>query len=210
VKRVYEAIYARVLVPWSAACANVSPIDGNAVSTCARLLAGFAAWQTVATARLSTGVMPAHLHSTHRIVVDAPIDRCFMYSTPAGEELWVDGWRPRYLHPQDGSTQAGMVFTTGDGDELTIWTLVDFDRERHRSRYVRCTPATHTGLVEIVCRAVDASRTEVSVSYMLTALNVHGRETIAAYEGGRFIAMIEGWSRDIAARRDLLLAATIR
>ncbi len=133
-----------------------------------------------------------------------------MYFTPAGEELWVDDWRPRYLHPDDGRTEAGMVFTTGEGDEHTIWTLVDFDRDRHRSRYVRCTPATRTGLVEVVCRAVDASRTEVSVSYTLTALSEHGREALAAYEGERFAAMIDGWARQIAARRELLLAADIR
>jgi hypothetical protein len=154
--------------------------------------------------------MPAHLQSTHRIFVDAPVERCFMYFTPAGEGFWVDDWRPRYLHPDDGRTEAGMVFTTGEGDEHTIWTLVDFDRDGHRSRYVLCTPATRTGLVEVVCRAVDASRTEVSVSYTLTALNEHGRETLAAYEGERFAAMIDGWSRQIAARRELLLAADIR
>jgi hypothetical protein len=154
--------------------------------------------------------MASHLHCTHRIVVDAPIERCFMYFTPAGEELWVDGWRPRYLHPADGRTEAGMVFTTGEGDEHTIWTLVDFDRDGQRSRYVRCTPATRTGLVEVVCRAVDASRTEVSVSYTLTALSEHGREALAAYEGERFAAMIDGWARQIAARRELLLAADIR
>jgi hypothetical protein len=154
--------------------------------------------------------MPAHVQATHRIVVDAPVDRCFMFFTPAGEELWVDGWRPTYLHPQGGRTEAGMVFTTGDGDEYTVWTLVDFDRAQHRSRYLRCTPASRSGLVEVACRAVDASRTEVSVSYTLTALNARGREALAAYEGERFATMIEGWSRQIAARRELLLAASIR
>ncbi len=154
--------------------------------------------------------MPSHLHHSHRIVVDAPIERCFMYFTPAGEELWVDGWRPRYLHPHDRCTTAGMVFTTGEGDEHTIWMLVDFDPVRARSRYVRCTPASRIALVEIVCRSVDASRTEVDVSYTLTALGEHGHEALAAYEGARYTAMIDGWAREIAARRELLLAAEIR
>ena len=36
--------------------------------------------------------MPCHLHASHRIVVDGPLDQAFMWFTPAGEELWVDGW----------------------------------------------------------------------------------------------------------------------
>lgn len=154
--------------------------------------------------------MPAHLHVNHRIVVDAPVDRACRYFTPAGEELWVDGWRPTYVNPGDGRTQAGMVFITGQGDELTIWTLVDFDPVAHHLRYVRCTPASRTSVVEVRCTALDASRTEVQVSYSLTALNGAGEQAIAAFEGDRFAAMIDGWARQIAARRDLLHGACIR
>jgi len=154
--------------------------------------------------------MPAHLHSRHRLVVDAPVARAFMYFTPAGEELWVDGWRPRYVHPADGATTPGMVFVTGAGDETTFWTLVDFDRDRHRSRYLRCTPASRIAEVEIACSALDADRTEVEVGYTLTALNQRGEEALGDFEGERFAAMIDGWAHEIAARRDSLLAARLR
>jgi hypothetical protein len=154
--------------------------------------------------------MPRHVRSTHRIVIEAPVDRCFMFFTPAGEELWVEGWRPEYLHPADGRTEAGMVFTTGHGAEATIWLLADFDRQAHRSRYVRCTPGSRTGTVEVCCRALDEGRTEVEVGYALTALGPEGEQALEAYEGEAFGTMIEGWSREIAARRAELLAATIR
>ncbi len=154
--------------------------------------------------------MPRHLHASHRIVVDGPLDQAFMWFTPAGEALWVDGWRPNYLHPGDGRTEAGMVFTTGQGDELTIWTLADFDRAAHRSRYLRCTPASRTGFVEVRCAALDEARTEVWVSYTLTALNAAGERVLEGFEGERFAAMIDGWAQAIAARRELLLAAAIR
>ena len=48
-----------------------------------------------------------HRHCRHRITVDLPVDAAFMLFTPAGEELWVDGWAPRYVHPSDGRTEAG-------------------------------------------------------------------------------------------------------
>lgn len=154
--------------------------------------------------------MSHRVHASHRIVVDAPIDQAFMLFTPAGEELWVDSWKPTYVHPSDGVTESGMVFTTGQGDEFTIWTLVDFDREAHRSRYARCTPASRVSLVEVRCVAIDAARTEVSVSYILTALNALGEQALEDFKGERFAAMIDGWASKIAERRASLLAASIR
>jgi hypothetical protein len=145
-----------------------------------------------------------------RIVVEAPIDQAFMFFTPAGEELWVDGWRPTYIYPGDGGTESNMVFTTGEGDELTIWTLADFDRTAHRSRYVRCTPASRISLVEVRCFALDEARTEVWVSYTLTALNALGERALESFKGERFAAMIDDWARKISARRELLLAASLR
>ncbi|SAK77751.1 SRPBCC family protein [Caballeronia ptereochthonis] len=141
--------------------------------------------------------MPRRLHASHRIVVDAPVDQTFLFFTPAGEELWVDGWKPTYVHPSDGRTESGMVFIIGQGDELTIWTLVDFDREAHRSRYVRATPASRIGLVEVRCAALDKERTEVWVSYTLTG----GERVLEDFEGERFAAMIDDWASKIAEWR---------
>lgn len=153
--------------------------------------------------------MSRHLQCSHRIMVDLPVDQALMLFTPAGEALWVDGWAPRYIHPAEGRTEAGMVFSTGAGDETTHWLLADFDRAAHRSRYVRCTPASRMTVVEVQCRAIDPARTEAGVSYTLTALNDAGEAAIAAFEHG-FVAMIDGWAARIAAKRDTLLAATIR
>jgi hypothetical protein len=145
----------------------------------------------------------------HAITVELPPDRAFMLFTPAGEEHWVDGWAPCYLHPDDGRTEPGMVFRTGSGDETTHWLLADFDRSARRSRYVRCTPASRMTVVEVQCRALDAARTEVQVGYTLTALNEAGAHAIVDFERG-FVRMIEGWGRSIAARRDALLQAAVR
>ena len=151
----------------------------------------------------------SQLRCHHRITVEAPVARAFMYFTPAGESHWVEGWQPRYLHPSDGRTEAGMVFTTGDGAEHTVWTLADFDRTAHRSRYLRCTPGSRLVVVEIACRALDARTTEVEVGYTLTALNPAAEPALAAFGAG-FTAMIDGWATRIAARRSQLLAADLR
>ena len=61
--------------------------------------------------------MPQHTSATHRIRIAAPIAQCHRFFTPAGEELWVDGWSPTYAYPPTGTTESGMVFTTGSGEE---------------------------------------------------------------------------------------------
>lgn len=144
--------------------------------------------------------------ATHTIEIDAPAERCLGFFTPAGEEHWVDGWRPCYLVPDDGRTEPGMVFTTGDGDEHTIWSLVDFDRRSGYARYARVTPASRTGFVEVRCRPLGDTRTAVEVTYTMTALGEAGRRMLAPYRGEAFVAMIESWRREIQARLPRLLA----
>lgn len=148
------------------------------------------------------------LRCSHRITIEAPVARAFMYFTPAGESHWVEGWEPVYLYPADGRTEPGMVFTTGAGAEHTVWTLADFDRVAHRSRYLRCTPGSRLVVVEIACRALDAQTTEVEVAYTLTALTPAAEPVLAAFGIG-FTAMIDGWAARIAARRVQLLAANL-
>lgn len=44
--------------------------------------------------------MQQHVHASHRIHLGLPPDDCLRLFTPADEERWVDGWRPRYVPPQ--------------------------------------------------------------------------------------------------------------
>jgi|EndMetStandDraft_7_1072992.scaffolds.fasta_scaffold101113_2 hypothetical protein len=154
--------------------------------------------------------MSHHRVLEHTIRIAAPVQACQRFFTPAGEELWVDGWRPSYLHPTDGRTEPGMVFTTGSGDDFTVWSLVDFDTVGHHARYTRVTPASRSGFVEVRCVALDARSTAVTVTYTLTALTPSGEKLLAALDEAAFTAMIEGWRTSIEARLPQLLLASIR
>ena len=145
--------------------------------------------------------------ATHTIQIAAPVDRCLHFFTPIGEELWVDGWKPHYIVPANGRTEPGMVFTTGSGDEFTLWTLVDFDERAHRARYVRVTPASRSAIVDVRCTgSANGASTAVQVTYTVTALAPHHVPTLAPYEDAAFVAMIEGWRSAIEAKLPQLLA----
>lgn len=123
-----------------------------------------------------------------------------MLFTPAGEERWVPGWEPVYLHPEGKATQPGMIFTTGAGEGQAIWYLADFDTTRHYSRYVRTTPGLRTGTVEILCTPDGDEATLVQVTYELVALSLAGADELRDFEGPAFVAMIEGWRTVIEER----------
>lgn len=134
-----------------------------------------------------------HIERQHSIVIAAPVARVFPLFTPLGEKLWISGWDPEFLHPASGETHDGMVFRTGAGSETTLWACVNFEPAAYRVRYVRVTPASRFGFVEVVCREVSSEQTEATVGYAFTALNESGETYLAGLTEEAFPAMIDGW-----------------
>lgn len=147
--------------------------------------------------------------SVHTIRINAPADRALMFFTPEGESHWVPGWAPRYLNSADGRTCEGLTFTTGEGDEFSIWLVARFDRAARRAQYVRTTPASRTGTVDIACTPVGDAACDVTVAYALTALTPAGLASLDAYRGAAFTEMIEGWAVLVHERLPDLLRAGI-
>ncbi len=153
--------------------------------------------------------MPESIRASHAIRIDLPVDQTQRLFTPAGETLWVEGWEPRYLAPETGETSQGMVFLTGDGDENTVWTLQAFTQNPHRARYLRVTPATRWGYVDVDCEAEGDDATRVTVSYTLTALNAEGSRALESFSPEPFARMIEGWKTAIDNLLPMLGRSTI-
>lgn len=133
----------------------------------------------------------------HRITLPLSAEEALELFTPEGERLWIADWRPCYQYPANGETLEGMVFLTGEGTELTYWTMTDFDIVRHRVRYTRVTPSSRSTIVEVVCIAGGDHECNVDVSYALTGLSEEGNAAIAAFVGDSYSAMIEEWREKI-------------
>lgn len=149
------------------------------------------------------------VHSSHTIRVAAQADAALMFFTPEGETHWVPDWTPRYLNSADCHTREGLVFTTGEADEFTIWLVSRFNPAERVTQYVRTTPALRTGTVEVACAPVGDSACDVTVTYALTALTPAGLTSLGAYRGAAFMDMIEGWATLIHHRLPELLGAKI-
>jgi hypothetical protein len=69
----------------------------------------------------------------------------------------------------------------------------------HRIRYVRVTPDSRFGFVEVACRPTADGGTEASIAYTFTALSTAGRSYLSELTEDAFAQMIEGWKLRIEA-----------
>ncbi len=129
----------------------------------------------------------------------APVDAVYPYFTPAGERAWAPGWEPEFLHPAGEDLCAGMVFRTAAGGEATLWLVADHDPHAHRVRYVRVTPDSRIGFVELACATAAAGTTRVTVRYTFTALSEAGNRYLEAFDDAAFRAMMQEWRTRIGA-----------
>jgi hypothetical protein len=136
---------------------------------------------------------PRHEQVSHAFSLPLQAEAALKLFTPEGERLWIKEWDPQYFHPETGETKEGMVFTTGDGDTLTYWTMVDFDLKRQQVRYVRLTPGSRSTIVHVSCTPSGAGECDVNVTYTLTGLSCAGNDFIEGFVGEAYTKMIESW-----------------
>ena len=135
-------------------------------------------------------------HSGSFELDDCPDKALYLFTAP-GEVIWVPGWEPNIMSG-DGF-EAGTVFTTGHGDEETIWVVVDFDTENFRARYARITPGSRAGTVEVNLHRNAAGGSTVTVAYELTALSESGRENLAGMDSDAYANMLIEWKSLVEA-----------
>ena len=139
-------------------------------------------------------MMPISVHCAEEFTVALPRDATMALFTAEGEREWAaDGWNPRFLSGErrDGS---GAVFTTEHSGHTT-WVMVD-----HRPecvRYARVTDGLTAGTIAVEVVGADADRTQVRVTYDLTALSAEGDRWLEHFDAG-YAAEIASWASDIA------------
>jgi hypothetical protein len=135
---------------------------------------------------------------TASFLLAQPASAAIEWFTALGEREWAPGWMPELL---SGDETRGSVFaTTSPEGACTHWIVVAFDRRTGTASYARFAHGSHMGLIDVRCRPYDASRTEVFVTYTLSALSGEGERFIEELlEPGRYRAFIDEWRTAIEA-----------
>lgn len=124
--------------------------------------------------------------------VALPPGQAFVLFTARGEQRWVVGWEPRFPGPVADDTEPGVVWETGD----TIWVVLHRDPGR-RISYARVTPGDRAGTVTVSLAEAPDGGSDVTVTYVLTALTDAADAALAEFAAG-YDEFLASWSAAIA------------
>lgn len=136
---------------------------------------------------------------SHEVAIPLPVSEAFPLFTPKGEEAWVPGWSPTYLWPASGETCEEMLFMTGEGLDLTLWTCLQWQPDVWHVRYQRTTPGSRVAFVDVRCRPTTPETTAVRVSYAYVPLSEAGRSFVSSQTPESHAAMVAKWKELIVA-----------
>jgi hypothetical protein len=131
--------------------------------------------------------------------VGGAVDSIFRLFSPLGEKSWVPGWDPELLHPKGVTWGQGLLFRTKEEKGDAIWIVSQLDRSGYRVEYHRVEPNRYVARVEVCCRALSATETEVRTAYEFIGLSREGNEEIATMTEDDYKLKMERWRSWITA-----------
>lgn len=134
-------------------------------------------------------------HTTAIQLNDTP-DKILPLFTAYGETLWIIGWNPNYVYPEDGETQTGAIWTTQHNidEPETIWVTVTYDITTHSASYINVTAHQRVTRIDIQCHATENNQTSAQIIYTVTALGEEGVEFIKKFTQEHYEHWIQhGW-----------------
>lgn len=112
--------------------------------------------------------------------------------TAPGEKIWIPSWNPTILSG-DG-IETGTIFTTVHAGHKTYWNVVDYDEQSKHALYVRVTPESDSGTVDVTVKSNGKGGSIVHVSYQLTALTAVGSKNLQHnYSEFKYSQMMTKW-----------------
>jgi hypothetical protein len=127
----------------------------------------------------------------------------FPLFSPEGERDWVTGWDPRPVFPEKIAFERNTVFREGKGDNDAIWMIVDADWKTHRAEYVRVASASHAARIVVKVEAQGTERSNVKVSYTVTAFGANAESLLDAFSEEAYAAKMREWQKRFEALLEL-------
>lgn len=128
--------------------------------------------------------------------LELPPAKALLLFTAPGEKLWIEEWDPIILHG-DGF-ESGTIFVTTNHGPNTYWTVSEFDTQARHAKYIRVTPESDTGTVDVNVTSNRTGGSTINITYQLTGLTPAGNEKLnASYSESDYAAMMQEWKRMI-------------
>ena len=133
--------------------------------------------------------------------LEASADRALQFFTPEGERAWVKDWRPKPIYPSHTSVafQRNAVFEVDQGEERSLWTIVEADLQKHIAEYVYIVEGERLSRVRVEIEPVDMTHCRVRVLYVHTATSEKGSQFVARVTEAAFAQKMRDWQRMVSA-----------
>ncbi len=141
-----------------------------------------------------------HVLRTATITLNDSPDKILPLFTAYGETLWITGWNPMYVYPDDGEAKTGSVWKTqhSKNDPETVWVTINYDPEINSATYVNVTPNQQVTRIDIQCDALDDTKTSAQITYSITALGEKGTDNIKKLTQEHYDNwMLQSWEKAI-------------
>ncbi|MGD0367142.1 MAG: hypothetical protein ABSA94_06780, partial [Acidobacteriaceae bacterium] len=113
---------------------------------------------------MQTSPQLAHVSTTFRFQLAAPLPRVAPLFGPEGERCWAGkDWDPHFLYPQPARDSQGAVFTVQHGPRTSIWVNTAYDLAAGRLQYVAVLPDAFLNVIDVRLTPIDATHTAVEV-----------------------------------------------
>jgi hypothetical protein len=143
--------------------------------------------------------MDIHVSRSATITLNDSPDKILPLFTAYGETLWITGWNPEYVYPEDGEAKTGSVWKTqhDKNDPETVWVTVNYDTEKHTVTHINVMPNIRATRIDIQCDAIANDHTSAKITYTLTALGEKGSSFIEKFTDDHYKHWMHSWEKAI-------------
>lgn len=141
----------------------------------------------------------SQISRTAIITLNDSADKILPLFTAYGETLWISGWNPEYVYPEDGEARANAVWKTqhDESGPETIWVTIHYDTETHSVTYISFRLDHHVARVDIQCDAIAGGKTSAQITYTITALGEKGIHHIEQLTQEHYDRWMKSWEMAI-------------
>ena len=131
--------------------------------------------------------------------INQPIEILFPLFSAEGEKLWVPGWDYENIMGSN-DLHEDYIFLTQHHDHASskaIWLVKRYDPKAHFVQFYKVEPNDKVGIISVKCLQIDASKTEVEVTYHYISISEKGNEFIKHFTSEEYIKFIDEWEKSL-------------
>ena len=126
-----------------------------------------------------------HVERVGMVGMTLSAEEAFTLFNAVGEQRWVAGWDPCFVHPVEPNAGEGVVFrTTKEGAGIATWVQTRHEPSAGRASFVCVVPDHHVFIVDVQVTSDGEGRSRACVKYRMTSLSSRADDFVREFGEG--------------------------